>query len=572
MMATAQRSVADEPVTSVLPGGDVPYDPNGEYSADDEVLAALGYKPEFKREFSLFTTFCVSFAVLGLLPSFASTLYYGMGYAGTAGMTWGWIVAMIGIQAVAMSMAELCSSMPTSGGLYYASAVLAPQPYGPFAAWITGWSNWLAQVTAAPSVNYGIAAMMLAGASIQNPSYVPTDYQTFLLTVFVMLIHATMSSFPTKWLAQINSVGSTFNFVALIIVIILIPAGTDRPERGLPRFAPSSEVWGTIYEGTSFPHGVSVLMSFIGVIWTMSGYDSPFHLAEECSNANIASPRAIVLTSATGGLFGWFLQLVVAYTVVDIPAALESELGQPFAAYLMQCLPQKTVLAILSLTIIAGFSMGQGCMIAASRVTFAYARDDCFPFSSTWKKVNNTTKTPVNAVWGNCFIGILCLLLIFGGELAIGALFSIGAIAAFIAFTTPIFIRVFFVKNNFRPGPWNLGRWSIPVGVVACAFVLLMVPILCFPSVTGADLTAETMNWTVVVYGGPMFLAIIWWVVSARKWFKGPKVNIEHLMLGHEGNIVNGINGDKDRELGGGKNGGGRGSVDKVIVDEGKDA
>lgn len=81
-----RRSVAEEPVTSVLKGGDVPYDPDHEFNADEEVLAALGYKSEFKREFSLFTTFCVSFAVLGLLPSFASTLYYGMGYAGTAGM------------------------------------------------------------------------------------------------------------------------------------------------------------------------------------------------------------------------------------------------------------------------------------------------------------------------------------------------------------------------------------------------------------------------------------------------------------------------------------------------------
>lgn len=106
-----------------------------------------------------------------------------------------------------------------------------------------------------------------------------------------------------------------------------------------------------------------------GVIWTMSGYDSPFHLAEECSNANIASPRAIFLTSAVGGTLGWFLQLVVAYTVVDIRAALNSNLGQPFAAYLTQILPQKIVLAVLSLTIIAGFAMGQGCMIAASRVT-----------------------------------------------------------------------------------------------------------------------------------------------------------------------------------------------------------
>lgn len=282
------------------------------------------------------------------------------------------------------------------------------------------------------AVNYGISAMILAAASIRDPTYVPTEYQTFLLTVFIMILHAIMSSLPTRWLAQINSGGSTFNFIALVVVIILIPAGTDREERGLSKFTPSREVWGTIYEGTSFPPGISVLMSFIGVIWTMSGYDSPFHLAEECSNANMAAPRAIVLTSATGGIFGWFLQLVVAYTVVDIDGVLNSDLGQPFAAYLMQCMTEKMTLAILALTIIAGFSMGQGCMIAASRVTFAYARDDCFPLSRIWSKVNKHTQTPVNAVWLNCAVGIACLLLIFGGEIAIGALFSIGAIAAFV--------------------------------------------------------------------------------------------------------------------------------------------
>lgn len=64
-------------VTSVLPDGDVPYTDH-EMDADERVIMALGYKQEFKREFSLWTTFCVSFAVLGLLPSFASTLYYGI--------------------------------------------------------------------------------------------------------------------------------------------------------------------------------------------------------------------------------------------------------------------------------------------------------------------------------------------------------------------------------------------------------------------------------------------------------------------------------------------------------------
>lgn len=40
-----------------------------------------------------------------------------------------------------------------------------------------------------------------------------------------------------------------------------------------------------------------------------------------------------------------------------------------------------------------------------------------------------------------------------------------------------------------------------------------------------------------------MLYAVVWWVVSARHWFKGPKVNIEHRMLGREENIIYG----KDR-------------------------
>jgi amino acid transporter len=432
-------------VTSVLRDGDVPvYD--GELSADDQVLVSLGYKAEFKREFGLWTTFSVSFAVLGLLPSFAATMYYNLGYAGTPAMTWGWLLASTCITCVALSMAELCSSMPTSGGLYYAAAVLAPEGWGPFAAWITGWSNWLVQITGAPSVDYALAAMILAGVSIENPDYVPTDYQVFLLTTLIMIIHGVISSMPTKFIAQFNSFGTSINLVGLFIVIILIPAGTSNS----PKFTPSHKVWTEFSNTTDFPIGVAVLMSFVGVIWTMSGYDAPFHLSEECSNANVAAPRAICLTAVLGAILGWLLNLVVAYTVTDIDAVLGSDLGQPWAAYLLQVLPRRTAMAALAITIITAFFMGQGCMVAASRVTFAYARDGCFPGSKYWARVNKHTRTPVNAVWFNTTIGILLTLLIFGGPVTIGAIFSVGAIAAFVAFTIPIFIRELVVLMLFK--------------------------------------------------------------------------------------------------------------------------
>lgn len=371
-----------------------------------------------------------------------------------------------------------------SGGLYYASAVLAPPGYGPFAAWVTGWSNWMSQVMGAPSVNYGTAGMILAAASITNPEYIPQHYQTFLLTTLIMLIHGVLSSMPTRWIAVSNSYGSTFNAICLIMVVIAIPAGTTNT----PKFNSSADVWGTVYKGTSYSDGIAVLMSFVSVIWTMSGYDSPFHLSEECSNANIASPRAIVLTSGVGGVMGWFLQAVVAYTVKDIDEVLKSDLGQPWASYLFQVMSRKLALTILALTIICGFSMGQACMISASRVTYAYARDGCFPLSRIWKRVNRYTQTPVNAVWLNCVIGILATLLIFAGDVAMGALFSIGGIASFVAFAIPVGIRVFVVGDRFRPGPWNLGKYSRPVGGAGVLFVILMLPILCFPNHTGSDL------------------------------------------------------------------------------------
>ena len=77
-----------------------------------------------------------------------------------------------------------------------------------------------------------------------------------------------------------------------------------------------------------------------------------------------------------------------------------------------------------------------------------------------------------------------------------------------------------------------------------------MIPILCLPSFTGSDLDASGMNWTCLVWGGPMFLILVWWVVDAHKWFAGPKVNIQHQMLGREGNVLEGKEGGSDSDQG----------------------
>jgi hypothetical protein len=48
-------------------------------NSDDEILGELGYRQEFKRKFSLWSIFGLSFATLGLLPSVAATMGYALG-------------------------------------------------------------------------------------------------------------------------------------------------------------------------------------------------------------------------------------------------------------------------------------------------------------------------------------------------------------------------------------------------------------------------------------------------------------------------------------------------------------
>lgn len=64
------------------------------------------------------------------------------------------------------------------------------------------------------------------------------------------------------------------------------------------------------------------------------------------------------------------------------------------------------------------------------------------------------------------------------------------------------------------------------------AWLLLIYPALCFPAVKGSDLNDLTMNYTCLIYGGTMLFALIYYAVSGRKWFKGPRVNVEHVIHG----------------------------------------
>jgi amino acid transporter len=95
-------------------------------------------------------------------------------------------------------------------------------------------------------------------------------------------------------------------------------------------------------------------------------------------------------------------------------------------------------------------------MIAASRQIFAFSRDGALPFSRFLYCINSSTRTPVRCVGFGAFMAGLFGLLAFAGPAASGAIFSLGVVAQYLAYLVPISSRFLF-KNDFIPGPFNLG-------------------------------------------------------------------------------------------------------------------
>ena len=65
-------------------------------------------------------------------------------------------------------------------------------------------------------------------------------------------------------------------------------------------------------------------------------------------------------------------------------------------------------------------------------------------------------------------------------------------IGLYISYVTPIFLRITSGRKNFVPGPFSLGRWTTPLGIIAVAWVLFIVVLLLSPPDQVVD--SETMS------------------------------------------------------------------------------
>ncbi|KAJ7600377.1 APC amino acid permease [Mycena floridula] len=495
--------------------------------ADDALLAQLGYKSEFKREFSLFETVAFAFSIMGVIASVSSTLSFGLVSGGHVGMVFGWLIPSLFVMTVALSMAELASSMPTSAGLYYFSAKLAPPKYAALASWITGWANITGQVTLVCSIDFTCAQMITSAISVASDGATNLSLgATYGILVAILFSHGIVCSAATSVLARLNifyvliNVGTTIG----AIIALLVVSGDNKV---------STKDAFTLFENNTGwnNNGWAFMLAFTAPMWTLTGYDSAAHISEEIAGAARAAPIAILVGVGATASLGWLLLIATSFVVTSVPDLLGTDLPLPMAQVFLDVLGKRGMLAIWSLIIVVQYVTGAAQGVDASRVVFAFSRDNALPGSRWWKRINKRTQTPVNAVWLVMGVAAICGFLGFSVA-ALTSLAGASVIGLYTSYAAPIFLRITSGRDKLVPGPFSLGRWSTPIGAVAVAWVTFITTMLLFPPSQHTD--APDMNYAVLLIAAVFLFATGSWVLSAHKWFHGPVKNIDEILAADE--------------------------------------
>ena len=147
---------------------------------------------------------------------------------------------------------------------------------------------------------------------------------------------------------------------------------------------------------------------------------------------------------------------------------------------------------------------------------FSFARDGGIPHKL--HILSRRSRSPARAVLFAALLAFLLCLPSLGSHTAFYGTTSIATIGLFISYGIPICIAIAWPRN-YKRGPFNLGKASRPVGVIACLWIVFITIAFTLPTVN--PVTAQTLNYTGVAVGIVAIGAFGSWFFWARKWFTG---------------------------------------------------
>lgn len=490
---------------------------------DARTLASLGYEQVFARGMGAFSSFAISFTIISILAGCLTSYFIAFDSGGPVVVTWGWLLVGILVTIIGMALAEIASAMPTSGAMYFWAAKLG----GPAWGWFTGWMNLVGVIAVTAAVDMGAAIFWNSLLHLWFGLRV-SDGMTFIIFTVIVILHLLLNMNKVWLLGLLNNISAWWHIVGVLVVLGIL---VFVPEHHQPAsFVFGGTVNATGFPGTGFSDAGFWFVAALGLLmaqYTITGFGASAHLAEETTTAARSAAIGIVSSIVVSVVFGFLLLVAVTFAIPGniegvvnaggdaIPYIWEHAVGTRLAGFL------------LFIACVAQFFCGNAALASGSRMLFAFSRDGAVPGRKIWRKISRRNQMPVNSLLLCVFLAWLLMIpTLTNGAIGYAVSTSVAVIGLYVSFSFPIFLR-WKAGDKFQPGPWTIGkhyRWICPLSF---CWIWLISILFLLPTRKAAVWFTSSFRWTEANYtpltfGGLLLIVGLWWMISARSWYKGP--------------------------------------------------
>ena len=437
---------------------------NSTQSAEDARLAELGYESHFKREMSPWANFSLGFTylspVVGIYTLFAISLALG-----GPPMIWSLAIVGAGQLLVALVFGEIVSQYPVAGGVY----PWARRLWGKRWAWMTGWVYMIALLATIAGVAYG------AGPYVATMLGFTSTVDTTIGCALGLLVIATLINLAgTKVLSIAAIVGFTAEILGALVV------------GGWLLFAHREHGLGVLFDTFGAGEPGSYMAAFLAAgligVYQYYGFEACGDVAEEVEDPSRQIPKAMRMTIYVGGAAATFVCLALLLSVKDYAAVIAGDEADPVGSVLGTAFGSTGLRIVLAVVLISFLSCVVSLQAAASRLTFAYARDDMLVGSKILRAFDKRRGIPPYTL---LLAGIIPAVIVIGSKVSTDATVKIISFAAFgiyLGFQMVVLAALRARMRGWKPsGEFTLGRWGMLVNVSALTYGVLAMINLAWP-------------------------------------------------------------------------------------------
>lgn len=381
-------------------------------------MLEMGYVPQMKREFSLIQLIGSAYTLTNSWLGVAGAFTTGITAAGSAGIIYGLILMFILNLFVGISLSELISAMPNSGGQYYWAMRLAPRKYARSFAYITGVCNLFAAYCTTASSSIAVSMFIFGSVKLAVPalwvwllsfprtiqysrtpqpwsnksSSALSAWRVYLGAVALNLV-AGLVNIWEKAVTKSVLVGLVISLLTCVLITIVLPAtAVDHTD--------AKFIFGTLEQNNGWSSdGMAFIVGLINANFSFAVLDSAAHLAEETPDPARNVPKAIMMTVFIGFVTAFPFACVLMYCLTDFESVVNSPTNVPILQlfYVTYGNRQSAALATMAFVTISYICSLFSQHAYQARMCWDFCRDNGMPFSKYWSHIDPSTHVPLRA-------------------------------------------------------------------------------------------------------------------------------------------------------------------------------